>query len=61
MNDDLIAEPSYGAWRRSLQRVAAWLTRGNRAFEPPRPDAPDRVEQPSRSKEPSRLPIPPRP
>lgn len=61
MDDDLSSHPSLNAWLQSLQRLAAWMVRGNRYQDPPRPDAPTRVEHPNRISQPSRRPIPPRP
>jgi hypothetical protein len=48
------------ALRRSYARLAAWMTRGNRAPEPGRLPAPPRTERPSRCPDPSRRPAPPR-
>jgi hypothetical protein len=61
MDDDLPAQRSLSDWQRSLQRLAAWMTRGNRVREQSRPANPTRVEQPGRSSDASRRPIPPRP
>ena len=38
MDDDQPVEPSLTAWLRSLQRVAVWMVRVNRAREPSSPD-----------------------
>jgi hypothetical protein len=61
MDDDLPNEPSLTGWRRSLQRIAAWMARYNRVSEPARPSYAAREVQASRSGEPSRRAIPPRP
>ena len=61
MDDDPPAPPSLSEWQRSLQRLAAWMTRGNRVREQSRPATPIRVEQSGRSSDAPRRPIPPRP
>jgi hypothetical protein len=49
MDDDLPTQPSLSEWQRSLQRLAAWMTRGNRVREQSRPATPIRAEQSGRS------------
>jgi hypothetical protein len=61
MDDDLPVQPSLSEWQRSLQRLAAWMTRGNRVREQSRPATPIRAEQSGRSSDAPRRPIPPRP
>lgn len=48
------------AFRRSYARLAAWMTRENRASEPSRSPAPPRIEWPARFPDPPRRPTPPR-
>lgn len=61
MGNDLPAEPSLGGWQRSLQRLAAWMARGNRVPEVSRLESPARQAASARSDEPSRHLLPPRP
>jgi hypothetical protein len=49
------------ALRRSYGRVAWWIVRLNRVFEPSRAAEPSRTEVPSRTAVPPRRPVPPRP
>lgn len=49
------------ALRRSYGRVAWWIVRLNRVFEPSRAAEPSRTEVPSRASVPPRWPVPPRP
>lgn len=61
MDDDLPTEPVLGSWERGMHRLAAWMARANRAFEPTRPLVPTREDQPSRITEVARQVPPPRP
>jgi hypothetical protein len=61
MDDDLPAQPFLSEWQRSLQRLAAWMTRDNRLREQSRPATPIRAEQSGRTSDAPRRPIPPRP
>ena len=61
MDDDLPIEPSLSGWHLSLQRVAAWMTRGNRVLDPGRQSSSARKAQRARNPGPSRQQLPPRP
>ncbi len=61
MDDELpVREFSLSEWRKSLHRLADWMTRGNRNPEPSRPTDPARTETPIRTELPSRQPPRPR-
>ena len=60
MDVDPSTDPSLTAWERSLHRLAAWMTRGNRMIEPSRPLVPTREWEPvRRTSEPSKRTTPP--
>ena len=59
--DHDIDEGIVAALRRSYGRVAWWIVRFNRAFEPARAAEPSRTELLPRTAVPPRRPLPPRP
>ncbi|MBR0895187.1 hypothetical protein JQ616_09540 [Bradyrhizobium tropiciagri] len=62
MDRDHDLDEGFGsALRRSYGRLAWWIVRLNRVFEPSRASEPSRTEVPPRRAVPPRRPVPPRP
>jgi len=59
--DEDVDEGMVAALRRSYGRLAWWIVRLNRMFEPSRAAEPPRIYVPPRTAVPPRRPLPPRP